>query len=1276
MEKTRKERIVAANSKKLFGKKDLSNAVYKRGTAVLSTTLLVSLLAFPSFSASASANDLANSSSKELEENLKNNPEVVTEGTTEGTEVAKESETSIQSTEKSSDTTENAAEDKAIEKEQKIQELKILLTAEVFDTLIFEELDMEDIDELIETALDVKNDDTVNSEEAIEATITKMSIATNEEKIEATYALTEETVETDAVVEETSAAVNEGIEPSESAVEAEASLTTEIVEKSEEVSDVDKAAEQAELDKAEADKVKADQAAADKAELDQAASEQAELEQAAADKAKAEQAAADKAKTDQAAADKAKAEQAADKAKAEQAADKAKAEQAAADKAKADKAAADKAKADKAAADKAKADKAAADKAKADKAAADKAKAETAKLYTIKSGDTLNKIAKANGLSVAELKKMNNLSSDLIHPGQVLAVNKAAVGAVQTVTTAITSNKAIEKMSNAEFVEFIGAYAAEVAPKNDLYASLMIAQAALESGWGSSKLSSSPNHNLFGIKGSYNGQTATMYTSEWSASGGWIYIPQNFKKYPSHAESLQDNANLLKNGTNWDSNFYSGAWKSNSTSVYDATAWLQGRYATDPSYASKLNNIINSYNLTRFDSGYTGPVNPNPGSTGSDSSSSEKPNTNTTASSYTVKNGDTLWAIANRMGVSVANVKSWNNLKSDTIYIGQKLTIKGGTGSTNNNSTPNTSTPSNTTTSSYTVKSGDTLWGVASSKGVSVANLKSWNNLKSDTIYIDQKLTIKGGTGSTNNNSTPNTSTPSNTATSSYTVKSGDTLWGVANSSGVSVANLKSWNNLTSDTIYIGQKLTIKGGTGSTNNNSTPNTSTPSNTATSTYTVKNGDTLWGVANSKGVSVANLKSWNNLTSDTIFVGQNLTIKGGTGSTNTTPTTSTPTNTATSTYTVKSGDTLWEVASSNGVSVANLKSWNNLTSDTIFVGQKLTIKGGTNSSSANTAPNISTPSNTVTSSYTVKNGDSLWGVASSNGVSVANLKSWNNLTSDTIYIGQNLTIKGGTGSTNNNSTPNTSTPSNTTTSSYTVKSGDTLWGVASSKGVSVANLKSWNNLTSDTIMVGQNLTIKGGSTATTNSNKTDATVSNLAVSYTIKSGDTLSAISSKYGVSLSDLKSWNKLSTDTIYVGQTLTVKVGNQANSIATAKTPTVPVPTTNKNTSGAAQSNHIVKSGDTLWGIANSNGVSVADLKSWNDLNSDSLSVGQNLTLITSVKSDVVTKTPEQLASYTVVRDDSLWAIANKIGVSVASLKEWNYLKSDVIFVGQTLLIK
>ncbi|WP_424311118.1 glucosaminidase domain-containing protein, partial [Carnobacterium sp.] len=236
-------------------------------------------------------------------------------------------------------------------------------------------------------------------------------------------------------------------------------------------------------------------------------------------------------------------------------------------------------------------------------------------------------------------------------------------------------------MTNKEFIDFIGAYAAEVAPKNDLYASVMVAQAALESGFGGSKLSSSPNHNLFGIKGSYQGQTVTMYTSEYSDKGGWIYIPQNFKKYPSHAESLQDNANLLKNGTNWDSNFYSGAWVSNTSSYTDATAWLQGRYATDPSYASKLNRIISEYNLSRFDKGYTGgetitKPTPTPKPEDNTSGSNGIDSNTTVTSSYQVKSGDSLWAIAASKNVSVANLKSWNNLKSDVIYVGQKLVIK------------------------------------------------------------------------------------------------------------------------------------------------------------------------------------------------------------------------------------------------------------------------------------------------------------------------------------------------------------------------------------------------------------------------------------------------------------------------------------------------------------------------------------------------------------------------------------------------------------------------
>ncbi|WP_319021448.1 muramidase family protein, partial [Carnobacterium mobile] len=407
------------------------------------------------------------------------------------------------------------------------------------------------------------------------------------------------------------------------------------------------------------EKAAQDKAAQDKAAQDKAAQEKAAQEKAAQEKAAQEKAAREKAAKDKAAKEKAAQEKAAK-------------EKAAKEKAAQEKAAKEKTAKEKAAKEKAEKEKAAKEKAAKEKAA--KAM-ENAKTYVIKSGDTLNKIAKANGVSVADLKSWNKLSSDLIHAGQVLSVNKAAaetVKAATAATTALNTNKAIQTMSNAEFVEFIGAYAAKVAPKNDLYASIMIAQAALESGWGSSKLSASPNHNLFGIKGSYNGQSVTMYTSEYSASGGWIYIPQNFKKYPSHAESLQDNANLLKNGTNWDNGYYSGAWMSNTNNYSEATAWLQGRYATDPSYASKLNAIIKNYDLTRFDRGYTGgnvtapsvPANPNPAPTVPE-------NSNTVTSSYTVKSGDTLWGIANSKGISVANLKSWNNLKSDTIYVGQ-----------------------------------------------------------------------------------------------------------------------------------------------------------------------------------------------------------------------------------------------------------------------------------------------------------------------------------------------------------------------------------------------------------------------------------------------------------------------------------------------------------------------------------------------------------------------------------------------------------------------------
>ena len=159
--------------------------------------------------------------------------------------------------------------------------------------------------------------------------------------------------------------------------------------------------------------------------------------------------------------------------------------------------------------------------------------------------------------------------------------------------------------TQSEFINNLKIHATQLAKKYGLYASVMIAQAIHESGWGESTLSLPPNYNLFGIKGSYNGKSVIMKTWEDDGKGNPYYINASFRKYPSYYESMEDNAKLLRNGISGNPNFYSGTWKEKAKSYREATQWLQGRYATDTQYASKLNAIIQGYNLTKYDTNET-----------------------------------------------------------------------------------------------------------------------------------------------------------------------------------------------------------------------------------------------------------------------------------------------------------------------------------------------------------------------------------------------------------------------------------------------------------------------------------------------------------------------------------------------------------------------------------------------------------------------------------------------------------------------------------------------
>jgi len=214
--------------------------------------------------------------------------------------------------------------------------------------------------------------------------------------------------------------------------------------------------------------------------------------------------------------------------------------------------------------------------------------------HYIQSGETLNKIAEAYKVTVDQLLKWNPNIKDKnnISVGDLVSVDGV------NVYDEIDKEKKVFNGTQ-DFIDYISPIAQELAAKNGIYASVMIAQAAHESGWGKSSLATIGN-NLSGVKGSYEGNTIAMLTWE-EVDGKVIWITDFFRLYPSYKEALGDYVDKLVNGLTYDPNFYNGTWVKNTASHMDATDWLTGRYATDSKYGSKLNSTISYHNLTKYD---------------------------------------------------------------------------------------------------------------------------------------------------------------------------------------------------------------------------------------------------------------------------------------------------------------------------------------------------------------------------------------------------------------------------------------------------------------------------------------------------------------------------------------------------------------------------------------------------------------------------------------------------------------------------------------------------
>ena len=217
-------------------------------------------------------------------------------------------------------------------------------------------------------------------------------------------------------------------------------------------------------------------------------------------------------------------------------------------------------------------------------------------------------------------------------------------------------------------------------------------------------------------------------------------------------------------------------------------------------------------------------------------------------------------------------------------------------------------------------------------------------------------------------------------------------------------------------------------------------------------------------------------------------------------------------------------------------------------------------------------------------------------------------------------------------------------NTVNDTYTVARGDSLWSIAKRFNVGVNEIKNANNLKSNLISVGQQLIIPGAAP----SDQTNVT-------YVVQKGDTLYSIALKYGTTPNAIVRKNNLKNNTLTVGQTLTIPSD---------------VESTGDYSDMSNSNTYVVQRGDSLYSIGNAYNVSVNDLRNINNLTSDILSVGQVLIIPGNLNRNSNTSN-----LYVVKRGDSLWSIANKFNVSINKIRMLNNLNSDILTIGQTLII-
>lgn len=327
---------------------------------------------------------------------------------------------------------------------------------------------------------------------------------------------------------------------------------------------------------------------------------------------------------------------------------------------------------------------------------------------------------------------------------------------------------------------------------------------------------------------------------------------------------------------------------------------------------------------------------------------------------------------------------------------------------------------------------------------------------------------------------------------STYTVQSGDTLYGISRQHNTSAQRIRELNNLTSDNLVPGQVLIVS------DNDAT----NPSECVI--YTVEAGDSLYEIAKKYDTTADLIKEYNGLASNDLSIGQELRIPCYIEDNDNSDLPKYVN------YTVEAGDNLYDIAEKFGTTVDKIKKDNDLKSNTLTVGTVLIIDDKKKISSIEECYGLDfdVP---LSSTYVVQSGDSLYSIAKKFGTTADKIKQLNNLNNNILSVGQEIVI------------PSVALSEVTI---YKVQSGDNLYDLAKKFGTSVSELKDLNNLKSNSLSINQELKVPAVNIGET--------------TYTVKSGDSLYSIAKKFNTNVDSLKKKNGLGSTMLSIGQVLKI----------------------------------------------------------------------------------------------------------------------------------------